>query len=94
MVRSRPAAPPSSSSGRPIASARPLSRPATVTESAWSMPRLWLDQSEIAVGAAEQHVDLFGRRIAEHEEGVAAVADLDRGFLDRHRLHGVAARRG
>src|SRR4051812_25808982 len=75
--RCRPSAPLSSSTGRPMASARPFSRPATVTDRGVVL-RLRFDQSHVAVGAAKQHVDLFGCRVAEDQEHRAPVGYLDR----------------
>src|SRR5688572_22815320 len=92
--RATPSWPLSSSSGRPMASDRLASRPATVNcggISSWRL-RLWLDQSQVPVRTPEQDVDRGGGGVAEHEERAVAVDDLERGLVDRHRYHLVATR--
>src|SRR4051812_25602404 len=89
--RSSPPIPLSTSSGSPIASDRLLSSAATVTDGDMAVPSgFGLNQPEIAVGTTEQHGHRVGRRIAEHDHRIVAVADLGGGVLDAHRLDGVA----
>lgn len=53
--------------------------------------RFGLDQTQVAIGPAKEHVDGVGRGVAEDDECTLICADLECGFVDRHRLYGVSA---
>src|SRR5688572_21931283 len=95
MGRVRPPAPATTSSLRPSDSARPPSSEETATadveaiRSACGASALRLDQAEIAVRAAVQHIDRARARVAKHEKPVAAVLDGAGGGLHRHGPHVV-----
>src|SRR6476661_9841574 len=93
ITRSRPPAPASRSIARPNASGRARNRPPTVTAGTVDMRSLVgrdsgvrIDQPEVTVLAAVEHLHRVAPRVAEHQERVLAAIELQRRFVGGHRL--------